>query len=63
MWHDNRKVEVELVVGVCDAVAVIDVGDESNESEKIPAEVVCAEASFEIGERVKVKMAYECEKM
>ena len=30
MWHDNMKVEVELVVGVCDAIAVIDVGDEGN---------------------------------
>ena len=63
MWHDNRKVEVELAVGVCDAIAVVDVGDEGNKSEKVPAEVVFAKAWFEVSERVKFEMTYECKKM
>ena len=63
MWHNDRKIEVELAVRVCDAIAVVEVGDEGNKSEKVPAEVVFAKAWFEVSERVKFEMTYECKKM
>ena len=56
MWHNDRKIEVELAVRVCDAIAVVDVGDEGDESEKVPAEVVFAKTWFEVieGEKFEV---------
>ena len=56
MWHDDRKIEVELVFRVCDAIAIVDVGDEGDESEKVPVEVVFAKTWFEVieGEKFEV---------
>ena len=50
MRHDDRNVYEKLAVSVCDAVAIIDVCDEGNESKKVPAEVVFAKAWSQVGE-------------
>ena len=53
---------MELAVWVGDAVAIVDVWDKSNKSEKVSAEKVFAKTWFEVGEAVPFEMAYECKK-